>query len=290
MDVVFAYRGRQISASDLERIRALIAAHPQASRRRLSQQLCAAWQWVQPNGTPRDMVCRGLMLGVHRAGLIELPPRRRCPPNPLAQRGRPGAVAIDRPPIRAELPGLGRLEFVQVRRSAQEPLFNALAARAALPRLHATGGRTLHRLVARPTSHEPALSSLQPAGSRGPRWRGAELQAKPATGRSLAYTRYFSCCGWRFRILLRTCSGAWCACSRPSGNASTATRSISPRPSSIRSAFRGRATGRRTGLISGAPRVRGKNDRTHRPNRVRKAVLGYPLTSRFRELCCGPAR
>ena len=101
MNVVFAYRGRPVTESDLGLIRALIAAHPQASRRALSQQLCAAWQWVQPNGTPRDMVCRGLMLGLHRAGLIELPPRRRCPPNPLAHRGRPPAVAtIDRTPMR----------------------------------------------------------------------------------------------------------------------------------------------------------------------------------------------
>jgi hypothetical protein len=35
---------------------------------------------------------------------------------------------------------------------------------------------------------------------------------------------------------------------------------------------------------------RGRNDRTHRANRPRKAVLGCPLTPRFRELCCGAAR
>ena len=126
MEVVFAHRGRPVTTSDLDLIRALIAAHPQASRRVLSQRLCAAWQWVQPNGRPRDMVCRGLMLGLARAGLIELPPRRRCPPNPLAQRRRPAAVAIDRTPIRGGLPELGRLEWVQVRRRTQEPLFNAL--------------------------------------------------------------------------------------------------------------------------------------------------------------------
>ena len=127
MDIVFAYRGRRVTARDLETIRALVAAHPQASRRALSKKLCAAWPWVQPNGRPRDMVCRGLMLGLHRAGLIELPPRRYCPPNPLAHRGRSAAaVAIDRTPIRAELHELGPLEWVPVRRSAHEPLFNAL--------------------------------------------------------------------------------------------------------------------------------------------------------------------
>src|SRR5206468_3236651 len=109
MDVVFAYRGRRVTASDLGQIRALIAAHPQASRRALSKQLCAAWQWTQPNGRPRDMVCRGLMLGLHRAGLIELPPRHRRPHNPLARRRPPATVAIDRTPVQVPLRELGGL-------------------------------------------------------------------------------------------------------------------------------------------------------------------------------------
>jgi len=66
-------------------IRQLIAAHPRASRRSLSKKLCEAWNWVQPNGVLRDMVCRGLMLVLHRAGHIELPPVRWVNPNPLAQ-------------------------------------------------------------------------------------------------------------------------------------------------------------------------------------------------------------
>jgi len=50
MEVKLTYRGRSVSAHDVEFIRALIAAHPQASRRALSKQLCEAWRWVQPNG------------------------------------------------------------------------------------------------------------------------------------------------------------------------------------------------------------------------------------------------
>jgi hypothetical protein len=57
MDVVLAYRGRPITESDLGQIRDLIAANPQASRRALSKKLCEAWQWQQPNGALRDMVC-----------------------------------------------------------------------------------------------------------------------------------------------------------------------------------------------------------------------------------------
>ena len=35
---------------------------------------------------PRDMVCRGLLLMLDRAGEIRLPPVRYTPPNPLARR------------------------------------------------------------------------------------------------------------------------------------------------------------------------------------------------------------
>ena len=58
MDVQLTHRGRAITDADVVFIRDLIAAHPTASRRELSKKLCEAWNWVQPNGTPRDMVCR----------------------------------------------------------------------------------------------------------------------------------------------------------------------------------------------------------------------------------------
>ncbi len=56
------YRGRVVTAEDILYIQELIAAHPRASRRRLSEKLCEAWQWKQVNGALRDMVCRGLLL------------------------------------------------------------------------------------------------------------------------------------------------------------------------------------------------------------------------------------
>lgn len=95
MATILSHRGRTVSARDVAFIRALIAAHPQESRRGLSRKLCEAWGWVQPNGSPRDMVCRSLMLELDRGGHIELPPVRYRPPNPLARRARPAPVADD---------------------------------------------------------------------------------------------------------------------------------------------------------------------------------------------------
>ncbi len=67
MEVQFKYRGRVFSAADVAFIQALIADYPEASRRALSKKLCQAWGWVQANGQLRDMVCRSLMLALHRA-------------------------------------------------------------------------------------------------------------------------------------------------------------------------------------------------------------------------------
>ena len=125
MEPIFAYRGRQLTKADVTFIGELIAAQPDASRRGLSLALCAAWNWVQPNGNPRDMVCRGLLLGLERAGHITLPVARW---SPLAARQRrtPPRLEIDATPVRGRLGELGALEFRQVRRSAEESLFDSL--------------------------------------------------------------------------------------------------------------------------------------------------------------------
>ena len=120
------YRGRVVTAEDILYIRELIAAHPRASRRRLSQKLCEAWQWKQANGALRDMVCRGLLLTLHRARHIELPAVKFVPHNPLVRRERPELVPIDTTPIHGPLQELRPVEIEQVRRTDQEPLFNSL--------------------------------------------------------------------------------------------------------------------------------------------------------------------
>src|SRR5256885_13334968 len=90
------YRGREVTAEDVTSIRQLIAENPGASRRRLSKKLCEAWQWKQANGALRDMVCRGMLLMLDRAGQIELPPVKFVPHNPLARRAPPAPLRIDR--------------------------------------------------------------------------------------------------------------------------------------------------------------------------------------------------
>jgi hypothetical protein len=123
----FAHRGRDVSLAEIEFIRQLIAAHPHLSRRRLSAKLCAAWNWVQPNGVPRDMVARSLMLELHRAGHIQLPAKRMSPPNNAARHRAPALeLPLEARPLDCSLARLGPLEIRQVRRTPAEKLFGSL--------------------------------------------------------------------------------------------------------------------------------------------------------------------
>src|SRR3954453_3953302 len=123
MPSAWRYRGRVVTTGDVGLIRQLIADNPGASRRRLSEKLCEAWQWKQANGALRDMVCRGLLLMLHRAGQIELPAIRYRPPNPLARRERPQPMLIDTTPLTGALSDIRPLLLEHVRKTADEPLF-----------------------------------------------------------------------------------------------------------------------------------------------------------------------
>jgi hypothetical protein len=120
------YRGCSVTGEQIAFIRRLIADRPELSRWKLSRELCEAWQWKQANGALRDMVCRGLLLLLHRTGEIELPPVRRVVRNRIAERARPARVEMEECPLRGSLGDLQPLEFVQVRRSPEEALFNSL--------------------------------------------------------------------------------------------------------------------------------------------------------------------
>jgi hypothetical protein len=126
--VILSYRGRTVTAADLDTIRALLRAHPQLSRRAFSQRLCEHWDWRQPNGALRDMVARSLLLALHRAGHIVLPPVRQQPPNNAITRHRPTPVALDTHPLAGDLRACLPLELVAVRRTPQEGLYDQLIA------------------------------------------------------------------------------------------------------------------------------------------------------------------
>jgi len=126
-EVLLSYRGRKIGPSEVTFLRELIAQNPGLSRRKLSAEVCRAWNWVQPNGQLCDMVCRSLLLALDRAGHVQLPPPRCRPPNnAIAHRPKIAAAAVDRTPMQSSLAELGRLEIRLARRTEAEELFGQL--------------------------------------------------------------------------------------------------------------------------------------------------------------------
>ena len=75
---------------------------------------------VARHGVPR------IAAELDRAGEIQLPPVRRVVRNRLAERERPEPVIPDNRPVCGPLHSITPLEFVQVRRTPEERLFNSL--------------------------------------------------------------------------------------------------------------------------------------------------------------------
>ena len=111
-------QGRRLESADLDRIRQLIAANPDWSRRRLSEALCAEWDWRNGRGRLKDMATRSLLVKLEARGLVELPPRRRVASN----RMRSQAItpqAWDPTAIEVTFRQLGPLAISEVSRDPQ---------------------------------------------------------------------------------------------------------------------------------------------------------------------------
>lgn len=74
--ILFRYRGRDLSATDIGLIRATIAAHYARGRSFIAQVLCEQWEWRQPNGAYKGFAARDLLLRLEEAEHLALPPRR----------------------------------------------------------------------------------------------------------------------------------------------------------------------------------------------------------------------
>jgi len=292
MDGLLRYRGRVLTAADVASIRALIAAHPAASRRALSEQLCRAWDWRQPNGALCAMVCRGLMLALHRAGHIQLPPVRWVNPNPLARRGAerrpPVPVPVDPTPLCAALAALRPLTIREVRGTGEEPLVNSLLAQ-----YHPLGyrhpvGEQLKYLVTdqggRPVACLAWASAPRHLGPRD-RFIGWAAADRRRNLRCLAYNTRFLILPWvqvphlashLLGQMARVVPADW---QRRYGHAVYFLETfVDPARS------RGTCYRAANWVVLGQTTGRGKDAPTKRPTRSRKLILGYPLTPRFREV------
>jgi Domain of unknown function (DUF4338) len=288
VQTVLRYRGRSVEPDDVAFIRDLIATHSGASRRALSIELCRAWDWVQPNGAVRDMVCRGLLLALHRAGHIELP-APRVESRAAWMRRAPAPVVVDTTPIECSLRELGEIALRQVRRTADEPLVGALIAQHHYLGYRQPVGEHLKYLV---TARErPIGCFLWSSAPRHLAPRDTFIGWQPETRkRNLRFVAYQT----RFLILpwVRVPHLASHLLARMNAQLSTDWQMLYAHPIYFTETFvdpeRNRGTCYRAAnwTVLGLTKGRGNNDRTNRPNRSLKLLFGYPLVRDFQRRLC----
>jgi hypothetical protein len=282
----WCYRGRIISSEELAFLRQFVAENAGLSRWSLSRKLCEVWQWKQANGALRDMVCRGLLLMFHRAGLLELPAARPMA-NRRVTRARPEPVAVDTGPLVATLRELASLEFQQVRRTPQEQLFNSLIEQYHYLGYEQPVGEHLKYLV---YAHGRVIACL--AWSSAPRHLGSRdrfigwsAEARKRNLHLLAYNTRFLILPWvqvphlashiLGQMSKRVPKDWLCVYAHPVYYLETF---VDP------ARFRGTCYRAANWQVLGRTTGRGKNAPSKKPTRPVKEVLGLPLTPHFRQL------
>lgn len=285
--MILRYRGKKITPNDIYFIQNLIRQNPEDSRRSLSKKLCLAWNWTQANGALRDMVCRGLMLELHRLGHIRLPDKKCSPNNPLSRRNAPARIDIDQTPFARKLSEMASLSFRQVRRTSEELLFNSLLnEHHYLGYCHPVGEQLKYIVYAskRPVACLSWSSAARHIGCRD-RFIGWSQTVRKKNIHLLAYNSRFLILPW-VRIphlashilgrMIRILSTDWpLFYGHPIYYLETFVD---------KERFKGICYKASNWVYLGDTTGRGKNDQTHKQNRSIKAVWGYPLTKNFREL------
>jgi hypothetical protein len=290
MQTVLSYRGKSVSREDVAFIGSLIAENPGDSRRRLSRKLCEAWNWIQANGEPRDMVCRSLLLALERAGEIKLPPKKCNPKNPLAVRRKPDPPCVDQSPVEGTLGELPTPEIRQVRRGPLEDLFGGLIEQHHYLGYTQPVGEHLKYLVTIndcPIACFSWSSAPRHIGCRD-RFIGWSADARRKNIHLIAYNSRFLLLPWvrvqhlASRLLARMAKricGDW--------------QEVYGHPVYFLETFvdterfRGTCYRAANWIHLGQTTGRGKNDLTHKINRSIKDVWGYALDEDFREKLCG---
>ena len=289
MEPVLRYRGREIGTAQVDSIRDLITGHPEMSRRALSLALCEAWHWKQANGAPRDAVCRGLLLALHRAGQITLPAPRIHRSTPFFQRRTPPRVEVSAEPLEASLRALGPITIRQVRRTPEETLVNGLVQQHHYLGYRQPVGEHLKYLVT--AQGRPIACFCWSSAPRHLAPRDQYIGWPPATRKAnlrlVAYQTRFLILPW-----VRVPHLASHLLGRMSRQLSRDWERVYAHPIYFTETFvdpeRNRGTCYRAAnwTALGLTKGRGKDDLTNAPNRSLKLLFGYPLVRDFRERLC----
>lgn len=290
MELDLKYRGRVATTEDIKIIEDLMAGNPGDSRYALSFKFCSKVGWVQPNGAPKDMVARGYMLALDRAGYIKLPPKRQDPANPLAKRARPPLVEVDTEPVECRLKEAPPLKFIQVRRSKKEALFNSLIEEHHYLGYTQPVGEHLKYIIYggnRPLSCLAFSSAPRHIGPRGA-FIGWDKKARKENISLICYNIRFLILPWvRIRYL------ASHILSKIAGILPEDWNGMYNHPVYYietfvdRERFSGTCYRAANWIYLGDTKGLGKDSQDKIPNRSIKAIYGYPLTKDFRKVLGG---
>jgi hypothetical protein len=287
MDMEVKYQGKIATPDDVEFIKRLISENPYDSRRALSKKLCEAWNWVQPNGALRDMVCRGFLLNLESAGYIQLPARKFLPNNPLANRIKPAKVKIDQKPLCSKLSNIQPLEIRQVRRTSFEKLFNSLVAQHHyLGYCHPVGEHLKYIVFVegRPIACLSWSSAARHIGCRD-KFIGWSADIRKKNLQLIAYNSRFLILPWvRISCLASHLLGRMAKVLPGDWERVYHHRIYFLETFVDTQRFKGTCYKSANWIYLGNTTGRGKNDQTHKVNRSIKAVWGYPLSWDFREV------
>ncbi len=291
MDEGIKYRGRWFTVKEIDEINEIIAAHPDKSRWFLSWEICRRWGWTQANGVLKDMVCRGLLLRLASAGLVELPACRRETPYRLAHRKKPIRVEIDETPLQASLGDLKPVELIQVRRTSWEDLYRGLVEQYHYLGYSRPVGEHLEYLVwarGRVVACLGWCSAPRHIGCRD-RYLGWTKEQRVRNLCQLIINTRFLILPWvrvphlashLLGLMARRISSDW----QKVYHHEVVWLETFVDPAL---GFEGTCYKAANWIYLGQTTGRGKNDHTNRVNRSLKLVFGYSLRSDFREVLYG---
>ena len=290
MEIDIKYRNRTACPEDIQIINNLINKNPAISRRALSVKFCQETGWSQPNGSLCDMVARGYMLALYRKGYIDLPPKKQNPANPFVLRKKPCQACIDKKELSADLKQLLPLQFVQVRRTALEKLFNSL-----IEEYHYLGytqpvGEHLKYIVYSGTRPVACLAFCSAARHIGPRDKfiGWDKYMRKQNIHLICYNTRFLILPWvhvkylASHILSKVASIICCDWQRLYNHPVCYIETFVDKDRFLGTCYRA-ANWKYIGDTKGL----GKDSVDKIPNRSIKAIYGYPLTRNFRKVLSG---
>ncbi len=240
------------------------------------------WSMSSGCGHLRDMVCRSLLLELHRAGYIDLPPVKFRPNNPLANRKQPQPLDIDQTPIN----NLDTFDLIQVRSTPDERLYDRLIASYHYLGYTYPVGEYLKYIAFindRPVGCIGLASAVRHIKCRDS-FIGWTKQQRQANLHLIAYNTRFLVLPWvkiyclASRLLSQTAKVVSRDWEKYFHHPIYYLETFVDTERFVGTCYKA-ANWKYLGTTTG----RGKNDHTKKANRSIKAVWGYPLAKDFRE-------